>query len=171
MELTDIMDKEGWKELEQEIFDRSGLRPRVYDINGMGITGKGVYGNELCAEIQSIPKAQTFICAVAHNNMAAMAKNTRKPVVEECDAGMLKIVVPVFVGDEFVGAAGGCGKVFEGGEVDTFMVNRASEIPEDKVKDLARTVGTAKRQEMEALADFIAQRISDIVGSYEKDNG
>jgi ligand-binding sensor protein len=103
--------------------------------------------------------------------MATVARNTRKPVIEECDAGMLKIVAPIFVGDELVGTAGGCGKIFEGGEVETFMVNRASDIPEDKVEELARTVGTAKRRDMEELADFIARRISEIVGAYEKNKG
>ena len=171
MELTDILDKEGWKELEQEIFDRSGLRPRVYDINGMGITGKGIYGNELCAEIQSIPKAQTFICAVAHNNMAVIARNTRAPVIEECDAGMVKVVVPIFIGDELIGAAGGCGKVLEDEEVDAFLVNQASELPEERVAELSKTVGTTTRKDMEELAEFIAERISGIIRDYEKNNG
>jgi ligand-binding sensor protein len=171
MELTDVLDKESWKELEQEIYDRSGMRPRIYDINGMGITGDGVFGNKLCAEIQSIPKAQTFICAVAHNNLAMIAKNTRNPVIEECDAGMIKIVVPIFVSDEFVGAAGGCGKVLEDGEVDTFMVNRASEIPEERVEELTTTVGITNQADMEALADFIAQRITEIVEDFQQKNG
>ena len=168
MKLTDIYPKEGWAELEQEIWDRFGMRPRVYDTEGVGFTDLSYFGNDLCKEIQSIPKAQTFICAVAHNNMAAMARNTKEPVIEECDAGMIKVVVPIFVGEEFVGAAGACGKLVEGGEVDAFMVNRSSDIPEDRVEELAKTVPATTRKEMEALARFVSERVGKIVTGYEQ---
>ena len=161
MKLTDVLPVEDWAELEREIYEASGMRPRVYDVEGVGVTDPSVFGNELCARIQSIPKAQTFICAVAHNNMAVMARNTREPVVEECDAGMVKIVVPIFVGDEFVGAAGACGKLAEDGEVDAFMVNRSSDIPEEEVEALAADVPSAPWSEMEALAAFIQDRLSE----------
>jgi len=160
MKLTDVLPVEDWADLEREIHEASGMRPRVYDVEGVGVTDQSVFGNELCARIQSVPKAQTFICAVAHNNMAVMARNTREPVVEECDAGMVKIVVPIFVDDEFVGAAGACGKVAEGGEVDAFMVNRSSDIPEEEVESLARGVPSAPWSEMEALAAFIQDRLN-----------
>jgi len=168
MELTDILDKDGWLKLEQDIYERSGMRTRVYNVEGIGVTGEGGFCNKLCEEIQSVPKAQTFICAVAHNNLAMMARNSREPVIEECDAGLVKIVVPIFVGDEFVGAAGGCGKLLEDGEVDTFMVNRASDIPEERVEELSRTVETTRRGDVEDLADYIAGRIVEIVAEHEK---
>lgn len=168
MELTDILDKDGWLKLEQDIYERSGMRTRVYNVEGIGVTGEGGFCNKLCEEIQSVPKAQTFICAVAHNNLAMMARNSQEPVIEECDAGLVKIVVPIFVGDEFVGAAGGCGKLLEDGEVDTFMVNRASDIPEERVEELSRTVETTRRGDVEDLADYIAGRIVEIVAEHEK---
>lgn len=162
MVLTDIQPKERWAELEQEIYRRSGMRPRVYDENGMGITDYSVYGNPLCKQIQSIPKAQTFICAVAHENMAAIAKNTKEPVIEECDAGMLKIVVPIFSGDQFLGTAGCCGKLMKGGEVDTFMVNRSSEIPEEEVKELASKIETMTEEEAKALTEWIKGKVAEL---------
>jgi ligand-binding sensor protein len=161
MKLTDVLPVKDCVELEKEIHEASGMRPRVYDVEGVGVTDESVFGNELCARIQSIPKAQTFICAVAHNNMAAMAKNRGEPVVEECDAGMVKIVVPIFVDGEFIGAAGACGKLAEGEEVDAFMVNRSSGIPEEEVEALAAAVPSAPRSEMEALAALIQERLKE----------
>jgi ligand-binding sensor protein len=161
MKLTDVLPVEEWAELEREIYESSGMRPRVYDVEGVGVTEQSVFGNELCARIQSIPKAQTFICAVAHNNMAVMAKNTGEPVVEECDAGMVKIVVPIFVDGEFIGAAGACGKLADGEEVDAFMVNRSSDIPEEEVEALASNVPSAPRSEMEDLAEFVRGRLDE----------
>lgn len=155
MELTDVLPKEAWARLEREIYERSEMRPRVYDVEGVGITDQSMYGNPLCEKIQSIPKAQTFICAVAHNNLAALAKNTRQAVVEECDAGMIKVVVPIFVDDEFVGAAGACGKLVEDGEVDAFMVNRSSDLPEEEVERLAEEVPFTTRADMDDLVAFI----------------
>jgi ligand-binding sensor protein len=165
MELTDILPVERWAELEREIHARSGMRPRVYDAHGVGITGESIFANELCAQIQSIPKAQTFICALAHTNMAAMARQSNTPVVEECDAGIVKIVVPIVVEGRFLGAAGGCGLLLEGGEVDTFMVNRTAGIPEKRVEELAQAVAFTTLGEAEELARWIAGRIDALVAA------
>jgi ligand-binding sensor protein len=163
MELTDILPVEEWAELEREIYEKFGMRPRVYDVNGMGITDYSVYGNSLCRRIQATPKAQTFICAVAQNNMAAMSGKSREPVVEECDAGLMKVVVPIFVGDEFLGTAGACGKLAADGEVDTFMITRSGDIPEQEVEELARDVPVAARHEMEELASYVKKRLAEMM--------
>jgi len=36
-------------------------------------------------------------------NIAAQAMRSRETVIEECDAGMIKLVVPIFLEDEFIG--------------------------------------------------------------------
>lgn len=166
MNLTDIQPMEKWLELEKEIYRRSGMRASVYDVNGVGITGKSKHANELCAEIRATGKGQTYICAVAHQNMAAIAQNTQKTVIEECDAGLIKIVVPVFVNGEFVGAAGGCGLLAESGEIDDFMINKTAELPEARITDLAATVGTLTLEAAEELAAFIETQIEAMVSAY-----
>ena len=105
MKLTDLQPLEKWIELEDAIHHRSGMRASVYDIDGVGITGQSQHANDLCPAIRATGKGQTYICAVAHQNMAAMSQNGRSPVIEECDAGMVKIVVPIFAGDEFINIA------------------------------------------------------------------
>ena len=108
MDLTDLFPLDKWVELEKEINRRSGLNATVFDSNGTRITDFKKWSNSLCPLIKANEKGQTFICSSAHQNIAAVAKKTRKPVVKECDAGMAKIVVPVFVHDEFLGCVGGC---------------------------------------------------------------
>jgi ligand-binding sensor protein len=49
------------------------------------------------------------ICATGNQHFMAQAKQTRKAVIDECDAGLTKIAVPIFVDGEFLGTAGGCG--------------------------------------------------------------
>ncbi len=163
MKLTDIQPLEKWAALETAIREKSGLRARVYDIEGVGITDKSAHANNLCPEIRTTSKGLTFICAVAHQNLAAMAQNTRQPVIEECDAGMIKIVVPIFVADEFVGAAGGCGLLTEEGEVDDFMINKTTELPEARIAELAEEIGTISPEELKALTDFITAEVQRLV--------
>ncbi|MFO7785911.1 MAG: PocR ligand-binding domain-containing protein [Thermodesulfobacteriota bacterium] len=165
MELTDVLPVEDWAEFEKEMYEKSGMRPRVYNVDGMGITEGVVYSNELCTRIQSIPKAQTFICAVAQSNLAMMARNSREPVVGECDAGFFKVVVPIFVGDEFIGTAGACGKLPEGGEVESFMINSVSGIPEEEIKELAGDLPSATQREMEEFAAYIQKRLDEMIRS------
>lgn len=163
MNLTDLQPLEKWIELEEEIHRRSGMRASVYDIDGIGITGRSGHANDLCPEIRASGKGQTYICAVAHQNMAAMAQSSGAPVIEECDAGLLKIVVPIFCRGDFIGAAGGCGLIAENGEVDDFMINKTTGLPEERIAALAGSVLTMTRRQAEELAAFIGGEIERLL--------
>jgi ligand-binding sensor protein len=89
-------------------------------------------------------------------NLANEARDTHKPVIGECDAGLSKVVVPIFVGDEFLGAAGGCGLLLDDGEVDSFMLNKTLDLPEEKTEELAEGIVSLSTAQMEELADFIS---------------
>jgi ligand-binding sensor protein len=167
MKLTDLQPLEKWIELEEAIRQRSGMRASIYDTEGIGITGQSKQANDLCREIRATGKGQTYICAIAHQNMAAMSQNRRSPVIEECDAGLIKIVVPIFAGDEFIGAAGGCGLLIKDGEVDDFMINKTTDLPEDKIADLAESVATITQQEAEKLAAYISEEIDRVIKRYQ----
>jgi ligand-binding sensor protein len=165
MKLTDVQPLSKWLELEEAIHERTGMRASVYDTEGIGITGQSKQANALCEAIRDTGKGQTYICAVAHQNMAAIATQTRQPVIEECDAGLIKIVVPIFVGDEFVGAAGGCGLLMEGGKADEFMINKTTDLPESRITKLAETVAPMTMAEADELAQFIREMVEKLVGS------
>ncbi|MGD9331946.1 MAG: PocR ligand-binding domain-containing protein [Desulfobacterales bacterium] len=167
MQLTDLQPLEKWVELEEAIHRRSGMRASIYDVDGVGITGRSQHANDLCPAIRDTGKGQTYICAVAHQNMAAMARKGNAPVIEECDAGLIKIVVPIFAGDEFIGAAGGCGLLLEDGEVDDFMINKTTDLAEEKIAALAGSVATITPHEAEKLAAFIAGEIERVVKGYQ----
>ena len=163
MKLTDIAPLEDWARIENESFEKFGMQSSVFNVDGVRITDTKNWSNRICPAIKATDKGQTFICATAHMNMANEAKQTRKPVVEECDAGLLKIVVPIFAGDKFVGAAGGCGILMEGGEVDSFAVNKIVELEEDKVLELSEGVPVITRETAEAMCDFFTAQISSLV--------
>jgi ligand-binding sensor protein len=159
MKLTDICPVEKWEAFEKNIHDRSGMDANVFNTDGIRITAYKEWVNRLCPAVKAIDKGQSYICAVAHMNIAAQAMQTRMPAIEECDAGLIKLVVPIFIGDEFAGAVGACGLLAEDGEVDAFLINKTTDMAEDVIQDLSEGIGTISRQKAQALAEYIQQAL------------
>ena len=159
MRLEDLATVEEWVDLEKAVAARWGLDASVFNTDGIRISGYKEWANRLCPRIKDNDKGQAFICAVAHMNLAAVAKNTREAVIEECDAGLTKIVVPIFVEDEFIGAFGSCGLLLDDGEVDSFSVNKITGMAEDEVDSLAEGIPAISTEEAEALCQFVQERI------------
>jgi ligand-binding sensor protein len=166
MKLTDIAPLERWMELENDINTRSGMDANVFDTRGYRISDQKHWANKLCPAIKDTDKGQSFICAPAHMNIAAQAMRSREPVIEECDAGMIKLVVPIFMNEEFVGAVGACGMKFEEGEIDSFLVNKMTEMDEEKVETLSATVLSIAREKAEELKQFIQEKIEAILTEF-----
>jgi ligand-binding sensor protein len=166
MNLTDIAPLERWMELENDINARSGMDANVFDTKGYRISPQKHWANRLCPAIKDTDKGQSFICAPAHMNIAAQAMRSREPVIEECDAGMIKLVVPIFLNEEFVGAVGACGLKFEDGEIDSFLVNKMTEMDEEKVETLSATVPSIAREKAEELKQFIQEKIDAILTEF-----
>jgi ligand-binding sensor protein len=167
MKLTDIAPLERWLELEKKINERSGLNASVFDVSGVRITEFKRWANKLCPVVKADEKGQNFICAVAHQNIATEAQRTHKPVIAECDAGLMKIAVPIFVDGEFLGVAGGCGYILGDGEVDTFMVNKTLEIAEEKVIELSDDIPVMTPEQAQSHTFFIQSEIDNIIKAYQ----
>jgi ligand-binding sensor protein len=165
MKLTDLAPLEKWIELEKDIHKRSGLDVNVFDTKGYRISDFKNWANRLCPEIKATDKGQSFICAPAHMNIAALAMRSKRPVIEECDAGMLKLVVPIIFNDEYVGAVGACGFLLDDGEVDSFLVNKMTDINEDKVEGLTEGIESITTEKAEMLAQYITEQIAGIVAN------
>jgi hypothetical protein len=165
MKLTDILPVEQWRELETEIFERSGLNPTIYDADGGNVTGTGTR-NELCHKILTDPRGQASICSVSFQQLTRQAKKTCKPVVGACRSGQAKIVVPIFVGVTFVGAAGGCGLIPEGGKVDSLLVGQTLGLDSGQVKKLSEQIPGIRRKTAQDTADYIRDRIDGIISIY-----
>ena len=163
MKLTELAALDKWIELEKDIHQKSGLDANVFDTKGYRISEQKNWANRLCPEIKATDKGQSFICAPAHMNIATLAMRSRQAVVEECDAGMLKLVVPIFANDEYVGAFGACGFLLDDGEVDTFLINKMTDISEDTVERLADGIAAITAKETEILGRYIMNQISRII--------
>ena len=171
MKLTDIQPMEKWIELEKKIAEKYRIQSVTFNSEGARITDFVKWSNRICPVIKGSEKGGPFICAVAHMNMAAQAKKTRKPVVEECDAGILKIVVPIFVKDEFVGTAGGCGQLLAGGEVDAYMINKTTGIDEKEIAGLSDDIRSMSAETARECGGFVEQELKRIVQAFEAGQG
>jgi len=163
MTLLDICPMETWEALETELYEKFNLQGSVFNPEGVRITSVKNFSNPLCPAIKAVEKGQTFICAPAYQNMAAIAEQTQAGVAEECDAGLGRIVVPIIVNNELVGTAGGCGLVFEDGEVESFYINKNIDLDEETIEEMAGEIRVMTDQEKDEAVAFIESRVSDIL--------
>ena len=171
MELTDLLPLPHWLAIEKEINRRFNINASIFNTDGIRITDFKAWSNELCPQIKATEKGQSFICAVAHMNLANLAQHTGEPVVETCDAGLVKMVVPIFVGDQFIGAASACGALCEGGEVESYLIHKITEIDESKIQSLSEGIPCLSRLQIDAMAAYIRDRMANIVDQQTIRNG
>jgi ligand-binding sensor protein len=139
------------------------MNASVFNAEGIRITDFVKWANNLCPVIKGNEKGQSYICSVAHQNIAAQAAQTRKPVIETCDAGMLKLVVPIFVNGDFLGVAGGCGCLEKKEDIDTFMINKTTGISEDRLVELSEDIPFMTRDEASSHAGYIENEIDRFI--------
>lgn len=162
MLMTDLLTKDQWMDLEKVLHDDWGVNACAYDAKGMTFTGFKNFVNPLCKEIKSYPEGIQAICSVAHQHMAQLAQTSGESVIEQCDAGLLKICTPVVVDGEFVGIVGGCGRVPDDGEVETFTIHKAINVELDTVANLAKDVPVITMEKARDMAEFLEGFVADI---------
>ena len=167
MVLTEILALDKWIEVEKQITAKFDIDANVFDAKGIRLTDYKNWANPLCPEIKATDKGQSFICAVAHMNIAAQAARNKKALSQECDAGLMKLVVPVFVGDDFVGALCGCGVLPEGGEVESFLINKITGIDEAEIESLSKGIQTLSMEKLAEIEAYLIKCVDKIVSDYE----
>lgn len=168
MELTDICPLETWEALENNLFTRFNFQGSVFNPKGIRISQVKNWSNDLCPAIKATENGQTYICSAAHMNMNAMAKKSQAPVIEECDAGFVKLLVPIIYKDEFLGVAGGCGLLTEDGDADIFAINKMAGIDEATVEKLAQELPVITDEDLAAAGTYLQEQVSLIMDAYTK---
>jgi ligand-binding sensor protein len=166
MKLTDLLPIEKWNDLELDLVKTYHLQSSVFNADGIRITSNKNWSNSLCPVIKSIDKGQSFICAVAHMNLSNQARETGKPVIEECDAGLLKLVVPIFYNEEYLGVIGGCGLLGEEGEVDVFAINKITGLEDERIETLSSGISTMTPETARSACNYIEKQLETIVHTY-----
>ncbi len=152
-----------WTEFQKNIFERSGLNVSVFDEAGAMISNYKEWANRLCPIIKNHPKGKAVICVTANNNISHMAKNSKKPVVEECDAGLLKFAVPVFSNDEYLGVISCCGLLQEGSEADTSLINKMTGISLEEAENNSKGIGTMTSERINSVIKYIGSEFGKLI--------
>ena len=93
--------------------------------------------NGLCREIRCRKKALPVICGQSQQFMAKMARTQKSSVVEICEAGMAKLVVPVFRDQNYLGSITACGCMLPETEIETVFIEKTTGIVGDAIAEMA----------------------------------
>lgn len=166
MELNNIMPFEKWKELAEDINTRFNFNGTVFDKNNNVVAKSEGWANKVCPAIKS--GDSRVICASAQQRISNVAREKKEPVIEECDAGFIKFVIPIFVGNEFVGMAGGCGCLSGDTEVDSFYVSKLLKKEEEGIDDLLKSVRHITQDKLEEAIRYVQEHIEEAIRTIEK---
>ncbi len=166
MELGDILSKEGWKEVAEDINRRFGLNGSVNDKQGALVAGSPALANKICPTIKGGEQSRT-VCATAHKHLAKVAQETGEPAVGECDAGFTKFVVPIFCRGEFLGTAGGCGVLGDDGRVDIFYLTKLLGVSEEEIEAWAAQIKIVSRPDLEEAVEYVKGLVRNKLGNSE----
>ena len=89
---------------------------------------------------------------MVNQHFGAELARTKQPLIDECDAGLVKFAVPILLKGEFLGTVGGCGHLLSDSEVETFLIEKA--IGKDDL-GLEAKMNTVKRVSEEEVEEFL----------------
>ncbi len=161
MELTDVLPLEKWVELQEDLHKRFKLNADIMDRDGKRIAGN-TWGNELCKNIRGDDKGFGAICAPSGQMFLQLMQKAREKFAEECDAGMLRVSVPIIHDGELLGAAGGCGLLLEDGEIEEFMIDMSTSMNEEEIAALAKEVNVVAEAKVAEIQEYIEKKISNL---------
>jgi ligand-binding sensor protein len=121
----------------------------------------------LCAVIRKNQTAATFICSQTNTAMLAVVRKTRKPEIDICEAGMIRIVVPILRNGELKGQVFACGLAAEDEELNSFLIAKQLNLTEQGVLELAESTPFGSIEKLRQPVD----RLFRILNPYEHKSG
>ncbi|MBW2568905.1 MAG: PocR ligand-binding domain-containing protein [Deltaproteobacteria bacterium] len=162
MKLTDIAPIKTWQQMVKEIYEKFGVNYGVLDINNIVIQPPVGWANKACPLIKGNENSRV-VCASAQQSMASQARNTKNTIIDKCDVGFTKFVIPIFYNDEFIGTTGGCGILVEGDELDDFYISKILNISEKEAKELIKDVKTISNDDLEKNVEHLEKALLKIM--------
>jgi len=139
MEMYDIKPKEEWQRVLDTVYRELGMPSAITDKENAVLQVSG-QRNPLCSKIRSIKESSAFICSQAQQFMTEETKKKKRPIIDICDAGMSKFVIPVFYQSDFVGTLTGCGVSIAGEELEAFFIEKGTKMNEQGIEELIQQV-------------------------------
>jgi ligand-binding sensor protein len=155
----DLKPKEEWEQILARFAGQIEMTACLTDETG---TQPLCHGERypLCTAVKDNPQATTFICSQTNTAMLAVVKKTLAPEIDLCEAGLIRVVVPVVREGRLVGQIFACGLAPTDEELDPFLVARQLGVPEDRVGELARSTPARSEEEIRPLVDSLFNELN-----------
>ncbi len=132
----DLKTKEEWEEILDRFAKDAKMTACLTDDTGKQL----ICASErfpLCKAIRENHDALTFICSQTNTAMLAVLKQTLRPEIDACEAGLIRVAIPIFRDGSLIGQVTACGLGSNDEELDSFLVSKQMGIPEEEVLKLA----------------------------------
>jgi ligand-binding sensor protein len=92
--------------------------------------------------------------------MTRQARSTRKPVIDACEAGLLKFLVPLFWDTDYVGAITVCGSCIPGEDIETFTIAKSTKIDENEIKPLTKMIPEVDQEKVNGVVKRLFKKVT-----------
>ncbi|MBW2621536.1 MAG: PocR ligand-binding domain-containing protein [Deltaproteobacteria bacterium] len=134
------------------------MTPTFVDKNGIILLSAGDY-NPLCARIRANEDSKKFVCALTSQRMLKEVEKTRRPYIDFCEIGLYRFVIPIFSGNELIGAIASCGTKHPDEPVESFYVAKQLDIDENAAMQLIATAPEADPDKVKQVVETARKRI------------
>ncbi len=150
MNPLDLRSKDEWEKILKRFARDSKMTTCLTDDTGAQLFCAGDR-YPLCAAVREKPGALMSICSQVNTAMLAFIKKSLEPELDFCDAGLMRVVVPIVKDGQLIGQITACGLASENEELDSFLVSKEVGITEDEALELAKAAPFGSDEELEKL--------------------
>ncbi len=150
----ELRDKNAWAEVLANVERQTRMVAALTDAKGSILQTCGER-HPLCASIRGDPDSLTSVCSQSNTAMLAVVNKTLTSLLEECDVGLMRMVVPIVREGLLVGQVTACGLAQRDEEVDSFYVSKLLGVSEERADELIAVVPPGESKQIDVVAALI----------------
>lgn len=167
----DPMSRREWYAFGRELNERTGLNACIFGAGGARVTAACNWSSLLCPVILADRRSAQAVCRMPQEVHGALAGRWGRTAVDECRAGLVRILLPVFADDEYRGLVGCCGVLMEGSEVDVDFVAAATGLSPEAVTSLSESIPRISEEQAGAIACDLEVKVASVIARVKEARG
>jgi len=158
MSVYDLKSEQEWQAILDEISKRLGMPAALMDEKNVILQHSGTR-NDLCLAVRGNDHSRSTICGASQQFLAQQAWSSGEPVIDVCEAGICKFVLPLGGPDRPVGTLTACGSCSRTEDIEDEMVQLNLPMEDEALASLKAQVPTLQVEDMKAYVDDLFRRI------------
>ncbi|MBI4965137.1 MAG: PocR ligand-binding domain-containing protein [Desulfomonile tiedjei] len=155
----DLKTKEEWQEILNRFATETKMTATLTDSTGKQLIGTNSRG-PLCAAVRENEKALTFICSQTNTAMLAVIRKILRPELDLCEAGLIRVVVPIVKDGSLIGQVTACGLASDEEEPNSFLVSKELGISEEKAIELSQSIPLGSEEELREICSRLFNELN-----------